>query len=118
MEGDMKTQLRILMLIPLILAGLGIAVAQDNPDDSTQRVTGCVRKGSEANHYRLLDDNGKLWNLQSKNVSFAPHVGHWVTVSGTIPQKSNNDNDKAGDTSPQNDLMVTKLDMVRDTCTP
>jgi len=114
----MKTQLRITLVAMVIATGLGIAVAQDNPDDSTQRVTGCVRKGPEANHYRLLADNGKLWNLQSKNVSFATHVGHWVTVGSTIPQKSNNDNDKASDTSPQNDLMVTKLDMVRDTFTP
>jgi len=109
---------------PIILneAALGVGLAQDNPDHSTQRVTGCLRKGTEANHYRLLDDNGKLWNLQSKNVSFAPHVGHHVghlvSVTGTIPQKSANDNDKTGDTSPQNDLLVTKLDLVRDTCTP
>ena len=54
--------------------------------------------------------------IDEKNVSFAPHVGHMVTVSGTIPQKSSNDNDKAGDTSPQNDLAVTKLEMVSDTC--
>jgi hypothetical protein len=74
--------------------------------------------GPADNPYRLMDDNGKLWNLRSKNVSFAPHVGHLVTVSGTIPHKSNNDNDRTSDTSPQNDLMVTKLDMVRDTCTP
>jgi len=114
----MKNQLKIAMLALAIITISGIANAQDDPDDSAQRVTGCVRKGADANHYRLLDDNGKLWNLQSKNVSFAPHVGHWVTVSGTIPQKSDNDNDKAGDTSPQNDLMVTKLEMVRDTCTP
>jgi hypothetical protein len=117
-EERMKAQLRIGMLAVVIIATLGVGFAQDDPDDSAQRVTGCVRKGPDANHYRLLDDNGKLWNLRSKNVSFAPHVGHLVTVSGTIPQKSNNDNDKAGDTSPQNDLVVTKLDMVRDTCTP
>lgn len=91
----MKNQLKIAMLAVAIITILGIANAQDNPDD-----------------------NGKLWNLQSKNVSFAPHVGHWVTVSGTIPQKSGNDNDKADDRSPQNDLMVTKLDMVCDHLTP
>jgi hypothetical protein len=113
----MKTRLKIAMVAVAIMTILGIANGQDDPDDSTQRVTGCVRKAPEANHYRLLDDNGKLWNLQSKNVSFAEHVGHLVTVSGTIPQKSRDDNDKAGDTSPQNDLMVTKLEMVRDTCT-
>jgi hypothetical protein len=114
----MKAQLRIGMLAVVIIATLGVGFAQDDPDDSAQRVTGCVRKGPGANRYRLLDDNGKLWNLQSKNVRFAPHVGHLVTVSGTIPQKSENENDKAGDTSPQNDLMVTKLEMVRDTCAP
>jgi hypothetical protein len=114
----MKAQLRIGMLAVVIIAALGVGLAQDNPDDSMQRVTGCLRKDANTKRYRLLDENGKLWNLQSKNVSFAPHVGHLVTVSGTIPQKSNNDNDKAGDTSPQNDLTVTKLDMVRDTCTP
>jgi hypothetical protein len=114
----MKAQLRIGMLAVVIIAALGVGLAQDNPDDSMQRVTGCLRKDANTKRYRLLDENGKLWNLQSKNVSFAPHVGHLVTVSGSIPQKSNNDNDKAGDTSPQNDLTVTKLDMVRDTCTP
>ena len=115
----MKAQLRIIATLAVfVLVSIGVASGQDDPDDSTQRVTGCVKKGSEANHYRVLGDNGKLWNLQSKNVRFAPHLGHWVTVSGTIPQKSNNDSDKAGDTSPQNDLMVTKLDVVRDTCTP
>ena len=76
----MKAQLRIGMLAVVIIATLGMGFAQDNPDDSMQRVTGCVRKAPEANHYRLLDDNGKLWNLRSKNVSFAPHVGHLVTV--------------------------------------
>jgi hypothetical protein len=56
-----------------------------------------------------------LSNQYGECVTNAPQV---VTVGGTIPQKSSDDNDKAGDTSPQNDLMVTKLDMVRDTCTP
>jgi hypothetical protein len=80
----MKAQLRInATLAVFVLVSIGIASGQDGPDDSAQRVTGFVRKGSDANHYRLLDDNGKLWNLQSKNV-----------------------------------LMVTKLEMVRDTCTP
>jgi hypothetical protein len=114
----MKNQLKIAMLALAIITIVGIANAQDNPDDSMQRVTGCLRNEANTKRYRLMDENGKLWKLKSKNVSFAPHVGHWVTVSGTIPQKSNNDNDKAGDTSPQNDLIVTKLDMVRDTCTP
>ena len=83
----MKNQLKIAILPVAIITILGIANAQDNPDDSMQRVTGCLRKDASNNRYRLLDENGKLWNLQSKNVRFAPHVGHLVAVSDTIPPK-------------------------------
>ena len=109
----MKAQLGISMFAVLLIASSSAALAQDDPDDSIQRVTGCLRKGAAANHYRLIDENGKLWDLQSKNVSFAPHLGHTVTVSGTIPQKSKKN---PSDTSPQNNLNVTQLEMVSDTC--
>jgi hypothetical protein len=104
----MKAQLRISMFAILLMASSGVTLAQDVPDDSRQRATGCLRKGATANRYRLIDENGKLWDLRSKNVSFAPHVGH------TIPQKSKNSD--PSDTSPQNNLNVTELDMVSDTC--
>jgi hypothetical protein len=84
----MKYHIRIVMFVVATILSSGIALAQDNPDDSMQTVTGCLRKGVTAKVYALMDENGKLWNLQSKNVSFAPHVGHTVTLSGTIPQKS------------------------------
>ena len=110
-------KLRLAMgIIILAMSGVTeIAVGQDNPDDSMQRVTGCLRKGAATNVYTLTDENGKLWDLQSKTVSFAPHAGHMVTVSGSIPQKSK-ENDNPDDTSPQNHLMVAKLEMVSDTC--
>lgn len=110
----MKAQLGISMFAVLLIVSLGVSLAQDDPDDSRQRVTGCLRKGAAAHRYNLIDENGKLWGLQSKNVSLGPHVGHTVTVSGTIPQKSKDDN--TGDTSPQNNLNVTQLEMVSDTC--
>ena len=103
---------RIAIITPLLIATTGFALAQDDPDDATQRVTGCLKKNT-ANVYVLMDENGKLWDLHSKNASFAQHVLHTVTVSGTIPQKSK---DNPDDTSPQNHLIVTKLDMVSDTC--
>jgi hypothetical protein len=96
----MKYHIRIVMFVVATILSSGIALAQDNPDDSMQTVTGCLRKGVTAKVYALMDENGKLWNLQSKNVSFAPHVGHTVTLSGTIPQKSKD----SDDTSPQNRL--------------
>jgi hypothetical protein len=89
--------------------------AQDNPDDSTQMVTGCLKKGS-ATTYTLTDENGKLWVLHSKTVQLAPHTGHTVSITGTIPQKSKDDNDTNGNTAPQNNLNVTNLKMVSETC--
>jgi hypothetical protein len=58
-----------LVLIPSI----GIALAQDNPGDATQRVTGCLKKAPLTcpAHGRKC----KLWGLQSKNISFSEHVG-------------------------------------------
>jgi hypothetical protein len=93
----------------------GIAGGQDNQDstvNSTHTATGCLRKSLDAKIYTLTDENGKLWDLRSSTVSLAAHVGHTVTVTGTIPQ----DPKGSTDTSPQNHLVVTKLDMVRDNC--
>jgi hypothetical protein len=53
-----------------------------------------------------------MWDLRSKTVPLGQHVGHTVTVSGTIPKESND----SSDTAPQNHLLVAKLDMVRDSC--
>jgi|ERR1700683_1113234 len=99
-----------------LMASPGIARAQDDASDSTQMVTGCLQKGAAANTYTLDDENGKLWDLRSKTVQLGPHVGHTVSITGTIPQKSKDENQTSGDTSPQNDLRVTSLTMISDTC--
>jgi hypothetical protein len=114
---DLKRVAAVIVLLMGFLAVGAQIRAQDDPDDSTQRVTGCVKKPPSSNVYLLLDENGKLWELQSKNISFAAHVGHTVTVSGSIPQKSK-EKDPSQDTAPQNRLNVTKLDMIRDSCNP
>lgn len=92
-----------------------LALGQDNADDSRQMVTGCLQKGPGENRYSLTDENGKLWDVHSTTVHFAPHVGHTITVTGTIPQKEKNDG-TAPDTSPQNHLNVTGLKMVSERC--
>lgn len=99
-----------------MIATPGITTAQDNASDSSQMVTGCIQKGATDKIFTLTDENGKLWDLRSKTVQLAPHVGHTVTITGTIPQKSDSDNKTSGDTSPQNHLRVTNLKMVSDTC--
>jgi hypothetical protein len=108
----MNLKLAIGILTIAMMAVPGIAVTQDNTDNSTQTATGCLQKGPTGNVYILTDENGKMWDLRSKTVPLGPHVGHTVTVTGTIPKVSKG----SADTAPQNHLLVTKLDMVRDSC--
>jgi hypothetical protein len=66
-----------------------------------------------SNAYTLTDENGKTWTLHSSTVKLRPHVGHTITVTGTIPTRQ----PKVNDTSPQNDLVVSTVEKVRDNCT-
>jgi hypothetical protein len=91
------------------------ATAQDNPDDALQMITGCLQAGTTPDTFSLIDENGKLWDLQTKSVHFALHVGQKVTLSGTIPEKPKNPAAKP-DTSPQNKLNVTELKKLSDSC--
>jgi len=104
------------LALAAIMALPGVAKAQDEPDNSAHMVTGCVQKPSNSNVYFLLDENGKLWDIRSKTIKFAPHVGHTVTLTGTTTKNSEDQDKKSGDTSPQNHLQVTKLTMVSESC--
>jgi hypothetical protein len=111
-EHCMNLKLAIGILTIAMMGAPGIAVAQDNRDTSMQTATGCVQKSLTGNIYMLTDEDGKTWSLRSKTVPLGPHVGQTVTVTGTIPQEPNG----SSDTTPQNHLLVTKLDTVRAGC--
>ena len=103
-----------ILLLTALIALPAAARAQENTDESPHHVTGCLRQGAAANIYTLTDEDGKTWDLRSRTVALAPHVGHTVTATGTIPKsdKSSDDN------TPQNHLVVTAVKMVRNSCKP
>ena len=47
------------------------------------KVTGCLEKGDEKNEFVITDKAGKKYEIESKSVALAGHVGHTVTVKGT-----------------------------------
>ncbi len=107
-----------LWVLALLLGGTaGFAAAQDHAtddtDNATHTATGCLRKGGAPDVFLLTDENGKLWALRGPTVRLKAQVGHVVTVQGTIPKGSAHEE---ADTSPQNNLVVTQIDMVRSTC--
>lgn len=89
-----------------------------------QTVTGCLEKGSEAEGYFLISEGKKHWELYPENgVSLAEHVGHTVTVSGTVAHRSadqekvSQPNEKKETGSKQHaDLSVSSVKHVSDTC--
>src|SRR6266536_3450156 len=48
------------------------------------KVTGCLQKGDEENEFVITDKAGKKYEVESKSVALARHVGHTVTVKGTV----------------------------------
>jgi preprotein translocase subunit YajC len=90
---------------------------------SMQSVTGCLQKGDEPGGFTIAGDDGKVWELQSKKVKLSDHVGHTVTVTGSVAKGSQSTEDKMESSEKKeaagkeySDLKVYSLKMVSDSC--
>jgi hypothetical protein len=88
-----------------------------------ESVTGCLQKGDEAGGFSVTGDDGKMWELRSRSVKLADHVGHKVTVTGTPAhhsktheEKMEKDEKKEASGKEYGDLRVTSLKMVSESC--
>jgi hypothetical protein len=94
----------------------------EKPAKETKTVTGCLQKGDETGEFSIAGEDGKLWGLRSKNVKLEDHVGHKVTVIGTIKAESRAETKKEGEVvkaskkDEYTDLRVTSVQMISDTC--
>ena len=92
----------------------------------TKTVTGCLQKGDEPGEFSITGEDGKTWGLRSSNVKLEEHVGHKVTVTGSVhheskthekaEEKKEGQMEKAAGKEEYRDLHVTSLKMVSDTC--
>jgi hypothetical protein len=62
---------------------LGLPLQDPELKPKPLRVTGCLQKGDEKDEFVITDKAGKKYELTSKSVALAEHVGHTVTVKGT-----------------------------------
>src|SRR6266852_4320633 len=111
------------LLLTLFPPRLGGQEAPTKNSAADQSVTGCLQKGDEAGGFVLAGDDGKTWELSSKTVKLAEHVGHKVKVTGPSVKESkareeikekNEKKEAAG--KEYADLRVTNLEMVSDSC--
>jgi len=88
-------------------------------------VTGCLQKGDEADEFSITGEDGKTYGLRSSAVDLSKHLGHKVTVTGTLKAESAESNEKEKgeseehekkETAEVGDIRVTNLKMVSETC--
>jgi hypothetical protein len=126
------------LLGALMLVGVPLSVAGSAPGDTSQRpqvkpkpvkVTGCLQKADEGDEFVITDKSGKKYELISKSVALAEHVGHTVTVKGTevaaeaaekneAKEEKNEkaENEKAEKEEAHEHVQVTSLAMVSTKC--
>lgn len=122
----MKKFVRFSALLAFAIA-LGLyaspnASAQEKSASSNTTVTGCLQKGDEAGEYSITGEDGKMYGLRSKTVKLSEHVGHKVTVTGTLRAESaEKEKGEAGEhekkeAAEAGDIRVSSVKMVSDKC--
>ena len=97
------------------------ASAQEKAGSNTT-VTGCLQKGDDAGEYSITGEDGKTYGLRSKTVKLSQHLGHKVTVTGTLraesaeKEKSEAEEHEKKEAAEAGDIRVTDLKMVSDKC--
>ena len=83
-------------------------------------VTGCLQNGDEPGEYSITGSDGKIYGLRSKSVDLSKHLGHKVTVTGTLrpesTQKAEAQESKSKEMNEAGDIRVTTLQMVSEKC--
>jgi hypothetical protein len=84
-------------------------------------VTGCLQKGDETDEYSITE-NGKTYGLRSKNVDLSKHVGHKISVTGTMKPESEEGEHAAAseknEAKEAGDIRVSDLKMISESCQP
>ena len=98
---------------------------------SPESATGCLQKGDKADSFKLVGKDGKTWDVWSKKVSLAGHVGHTVTLTGDVTKsdmsgmsgmkdtsmsKMGDSSKMSGMSSSTGSMNVSSMTMVSATC--
>jgi len=125
-EVEMQ-KLALLSVLLLFAFALGAYVtpsasAQTKTAGSKTTVTGCLQKGDEAGEYSITGEDGKTYGLRSTTVKLSQHLGHKVTITGTLraesaeKEKGEAEEHEKKEAAEAGDIRVTGLKMVSDKC--
>jgi hypothetical protein len=91
-------------------------------EKSAKTVTGCLQKGDQPDQFSITGEDSKSWDLRSSTVKLADHVGHQVTITGSITREAKAEEKKEGqvenaaEKKELGELRVTSLKMVSQSC--
>ena len=96
----------------------------DDKASATQTITGCLQKGNESGGFFLISNENKHWELYpDTGVSLAEHVGHTVTVTGTVAHRTSTQEEKSQPSEKKEmgkkthaDLKVSSVKHISETC--
>src|SRR5882724_9954838 len=69
---------------------------QTSPSFSSTRSFNLLQKGDEPGEVSLTGEDGRSWELHSTAVKLDDHIGHKVTVTGTVTRESKAEEKKEG----------------------
>lgn len=113
------------LLLFVIALGLYVtpsASTQEKSAGSKTTVTGCLQRGDEAGEYSITGEDGKTYGLRSKTVKLSQHLGHKVTIAGTLKEESAEkekgeaEEHEKKEAAEAGDIRVTDLKMISDKC--
>jgi len=120
---------KLARLFALLVFGLALAAyvspiasAQEKSAGGKTTVTGCLQKGDEPGEYSITGEDGKTYGLRSKAVNLSEHLGHKVTVMGTLraesaeKEKGEAEEHEKKEAVEAGDIRVTSLKMVSEKC--
>ena len=113
----MKGSIFVALIISCGLAFAESAQAQQaTPKEHS--MTGCLKKGPEANTYMLTDVEGngpKTIGVVSSTANLAPHIGHKIEVTGTAVAATEADANKNVPKA-EHYMKLTAIKMITATC--
>src|SRR5882762_3944986 len=115
----------VCMVLGLYLTPAGLADSDKKSAGTETTVTGCLQKGDEADEFSITGEDGKTYGLRSSSVDLSKHLGHKVTVTGTLkPESAEKEKSESKATEAREkkgsmeagDVTVTDVTMVSDSC--
>ena len=104
----------------LYVTPAGFAQAKSAGPKTT--VTGCLQKSDEPDEFSITGEDGKTYGLRSSTVDLSKHLGHKVTVTGSLKaelyekEKGEREEHEKKEAAEAGDIRVTNLKMVSDSC--